>query len=396
MFSTLLSAPHRALFATGTLAVMTAMLWWGAVLLGRALGQDWADASLPALLVHGHWMLYGLFAPFMAGFIFTAGPKWLAVPPPPRTHYVALVGLWGLANLALVLGQLGGGRVSQGLGHSLMTLGMLGLLASWLRCIRASRQPDRHHAWAVALAFGLGAAGALAGLGWVISGAGWAWVLMRTLALWGFLLPVFLTVSHRMLPFFSASVLQPYHPWRPYSLLLGFWLGSLGHATLTLLDWPLLCAGWDALFAGLLAYTSWRWGVRRCLRNRLLAMLQLSFAWAALALALHALAAIWPQLGSAPVHALTIGLFSTLMMGFVSRVSLGHSGQPLVATPLLWRLYLGLHGVALLRVLAEAAPQPVRNLLYVLVALGWLLIWARWGWQFLPVYMRPRADGQPG
>lgn len=91
MFSTALSAPHRALFATGTVAVIAAMLWWGAVLLGRALGQDWADASLPALLVHGHWMLYGLFAPFMAGFIFTAGPKWLAVPPPPRTHHVALV-----------------------------------------------------------------------------------------------------------------------------------------------------------------------------------------------------------------------------------------------------------------------------------------------------------------
>ena len=162
MFSTALSAPHRTLFATGTVAVIAAMLWWGAVLLGRVLGQDWADASLPALLVHGHWMLYGLFAPFMAGFIFTAGPKWLAVPPPPRAHYLALVAVWGLANLMLLLGQLGGGRISQGLGHGLMSLGMLGLLASWLRCIRASRQPDRHHAWAVALAFGLGAAGALA------------------------------------------------------------------------------------------------------------------------------------------------------------------------------------------------------------------------------------------
>ncbi len=49
MFSTALSAPHRALFATGTVAVIAAMLWWGAVLLGRALGQDWADASLPAI-----------------------------------------------------------------------------------------------------------------------------------------------------------------------------------------------------------------------------------------------------------------------------------------------------------------------------------------------------------
>ena len=147
-------------------------------------------------------------------------------------------------------------------------------------------------------------------------------------------------------------------------------------------------------FAALLGYTSWCWGVRRSLINPLLAMLHLSFAWAALALALSALTP-WLALGAAATHALGIGLFASLMMGFVSRVSLGHSGQPLRAAPWLWRLYLALHGLALLRLASDWLP-PFAAIGHLLTAAGWLLLWGIWCARFVPLYCQPRADGQPG
>lgn len=387
-------APHRALFTTGALATLLPMLWWLLELLGRASGIPLLDHPVPAMLAHGQWMLYGVFPPFMAGFIFTAGPRWLGVNGPGARAFAPLAAAWLLGHLATLAGLVHNWLWLYQSGQGLFAAGMLGLCGVWLGVIRQSRQPDRRHAWLVAAGFALGAAGALAGLGWALTGRAELWSAMRGLALWGFLLPVFLTVAHRMLPFFSANVLQPYQPWRPDGLLSAFWAGSLGHLLLSLLPWAWPLSLWDAGFAALLGYTSWRWGVRRSLINPLLAMLHLSFAWAALALALSALTP-WLALGAAATHALGIGLFASLMMGFVSRVSLGHSGQPLRAAPWLWRLYLTLHGLALLRLASDWLP-PFAAIGHLLTAAGWLLLWGIWCARFVPLYCQPRADGQPG
>src|SRR5574343_394159 len=346
-------APHRALFTTGALATLLPMLWWLLELLGRASGMPLLDHPAPAMLAHGQWMLYGVFPPFMAGFIFTAGPRWLGVNGPGARAFAPLAAAWLLGHLATLAGLVHNWLWLYQSGQGLFAAGMLGLCGVWLGVIRQSRQPDRRHAWLVAAGFALGAAGALAGLGWALTGRAELWSAMRGLALWGFLLPVFLTVAHRMLPFFSANVLQPYQPWRPDGLLSAFWAGSLGHLLLSLLPW----------------------------------------VWP-LALSLSALTP-WLTLGAAATHALGIGLFASLMMGFVSRVSLGHSGQPLRAAPWLWRHYLDLHGLALLRLASDWLP-PFAAIGHLLTAAGWLLLWGIWCARFVPLYCQPRADGQPG
>ena len=85
-----------------------------------------------------------------------------------------------------------------------------------------------------------------------------------------------------MLPFFSANVLQPYQPWRPDGLLSAFWAGSLNHLLLSLLPWawPLSLGRRFCRAAGLHQLAL---GRNAGLINPLLAMLHLSFAWAALA-----------------------------------------------------------------------------------------------------------------
>ena len=72
-----------------------------------------------------------------------------------------------------------------------------------------------------------------------------------------------------------------------------------------------------------------------------------------------------------------------MLLGFVTRVSLGHAGRPLVAGRLAWTLYWLAHGIALTRVVADIVPgwqQPM----YVLSSVGALLAFLLWGTRFVP------------
>jgi NnrS protein len=59
-------------------------------------------------------------------------------------------------------------------------------------------------------------------------------------------------------------------------------------------------------------------------------------------------------LGLAPLHALGIGYFAGMVLAMASRVTLGHSGRPLVMDEFTWRIFLGFQFAALFRVLPDA------------------------------------------
>ncbi|WP_236261583.1 NnrS family protein [Pseudogulbenkiania ferrooxidans] len=392
-----LQAPHRVAFLPGMVFAITLLAGWSLEMSHRLAGFA-LPLSIPATLAHGFLMLYGIFPFFMTGFILTAGPRWLNVDAPSRARYLAIPALMAgglvawLAALALGPGLAVAGLLSYALGFA-------GLVLVFGQIILASPQPDRRHAIAVELAFIVGLAGLMAALCWLLSGDTLGWAVMRDLALWGFLLPVFLTVSHRMVPFFSSSVLAGYTVWRPNWLLYALLGGSFGHGLLHIAGVTTLPA--DLPFALLLAYTSWRWQLRASLSVRLLGMLHLAFAWLAIGFTLYVLqegAALFgqPLLGLAPLHAITTGFFLTMMIAFVTRVSLGHSGRPLEASPGIWRLYLAAHWMALARVLADLPPAGLTSVLYVVAAGGWLLTLLCWGRLFIPAYLKRREDGKPG
>ena len=104
-------------------------------------------------------------------------------------------------------------------GVALVAVGWSALALRFLRLLRTSRAPDKLHArwspWPAASAhWRCGAAAAALALGDTTALRG-----ATQLALWGFLAPVFATVSHRMIPFFTASALPALDAWRPNALL---------------------------------------------------------------------------------------------------------------------------------------------------------------------------------
>jgi len=285
-----LAAPHRAMFLSGTVQALAAMAFWsldvGAHYAGLWPAPAWPLLTLfPAYLLHAMLISCGVFPLFIFGFILTAGPRWQGAGDlSPRDFVPAvllLVGGWLLVWAALLLPKL----LAVGLA---LALGGWIAVALTLTRIVGARATDREHIVYVALACWLGAAGLGAFLAFA-AGSGLPWTrLAIALAVWGFLLPVFLTVAHRMLPFFTSAVVRGYVLHRPAWALRVLLGASVAHGALTMFDRPqwLWLVDLPAMLAA--GHLSWLWWSRAAIANRMVAVLHLAFAWVAPAFALFA------------------------------------------------------------------------------------------------------------
>lgn len=401
-WSSYVAAPHRVMFLPGALQAVAVMALWLIGLLTDFSAGTVAGADLPPpAVLHLWWMLYGVFPFFILGFLFTAAPNWLNSPPLRRGVYLG-------SGLAMASGAL-----VADLGGMLPLAFAAGLalhLAGWLlgggglfQLFRQARQSDRRHLALILAALLLGALGEAALLAWwALAGPPWLLRAAESLAVWGFLVPVYLVVCHRMVPWFTGRVIANYVMVRPYGPLLAMLVASLAHAGLAVGGVSALSWLADLPLAALAGWFAARWGVARGLRQaRLLAMLHVAFLWAVVAFALYALDALarhagwgWSA-GQAPLHVLGIGFFATMLIAMSSRVSLGHSGRALEADRATWGLFWLLQIAAVTRALPELSAVFPRGLVALSGAL-WLLVFVGWGVKYAPMYWRPRIDGKPG
>lgn len=389
-------------FLLGAVQIVLAIVWWLADLLGRyAQWYELPRWSIAPLYAHSFLMTYALFPLFIFGFSMTAMPTWTLLKI-PRGSWVISASLVATGLVLFYAGLLFGMRI--------MAAGVFIFLGGWMlvwatlfTLVYRNRARDRHSLGIVCM-LAIGAIGvalfgiALASGDFVYAG------ISRRMAIWLFLLPFFMIVSHRLVPFFSSKIIQNYVLYKPRASLVLPLICCSGHFVLEWLNLYAWTWAFDLPLAAWVAYLALRWGLARSFRVKLLAMLHLSLVALALALALYGIASLltlfgYPGvMGSAPLHAIAIGYFSATTMSLVSRVSLGHAGRALEADPLTWRCFQGLMLIALLRVLGEFNfPAPtMRVALLLITALAWLAVFIPWGLHYVPIYLRPRADGKPG
>jgi uncharacterized protein involved in response to NO len=276
----------------------------------------------------------------------------------------------------------------------MLAVGWLALCVRFLVLILASRAPDRVHPVLVLGALLAGASGVAAFAAFGATAYPW----LTGVGVWGFLLPAFIVVCHRMIPFFTASALPFVTAFRPWWLLAAMLGAPVAHGALAALG--LVAWTWvvDLPAAALMLWVCLRWGLAQSLRKRLLAMLHVGFLWYGLGwllLGAQSLVALGGGDGAAlgPLHALTIGFAGSLLMAMVTRVTHGHSGRTLAADALTWRLFQLLQLVAVARIGADVAASGG----WLAVAAGlWAVCFVPWCARLAPVYCRPRADGRPG
>ena len=405
-WQTFSSAPHRVMFFAGAVQGVATIAWWLAELLSRyqVLGSGYTWVT-PAIWAHAYLMVYGFFPFFIFGFLFTTYPNWMNGEKISRRAYLGafltMAGGVALFYIGLVVGKW------------VMALAVASMLAGWavavialLRVLMRSSHADKRHATVTSVALIFGWLGMLAYFLWLLTGNAAALNGARVIGIWFFLLPVVVTVSHRMIPFFSSSVLKNYVIVRPYGLLWLMLACIVGHGALELAgaySYLWLC---DVPLAIAAFYLSAKWGFLRSFQVRMLAVLHVAFLWLGLAMSLYAVQSLLLLvssgrtyvLGLAPLHALTIGLLASIVLAMASRVTLGHSGRELVADGVTWALFLGFQATAVVRVLGDTALGAAlgAGYLYIAAAVIWLVCYAVWAMKYAPVYWRPRVDHKLG
>jgi uncharacterized protein involved in response to NO len=399
----LVAAPHRLLFLTGALNLVLLMLWWCVTLIDlhfRSLGLT--PTNLPSSLLHAPIMLYLLLPPFFFGFLLTVFPRWMGYADLVVRQYAPV----GTAFLiASALAWIGLFATSIPLVISAFAIAASGwLVALWqlfslIRLERRERRGPCWHAWSVFTALLFGLTGLFLVLVFLIERDGRFVQAASLIGTFGFLVPVFMTVAHRMIPFFAGNVTSDYVHWRPYWVLAALWMLLIAQLALGLSSRQNLVWAPALGFAALSGFMLRRWWPSASSPG-LLGVLLLGFAWTPVGFALIAAdsfvlyAGLNFDLGRAPVHALYVGMAGSMLIAMVTRVTQGHSGRPLEMPRVAWIAFWGIQLSAVVRIIAGLRGENGDWL--VAAAMLWLFSALPWVARQIWIYGSPRIDGRPG
>ncbi|WP_417531840.1 NnrS family protein [Marinobacter lipolyticus] len=379
--SQLFSYPFRIFFLSMTVLALFAIPAW--VL--QVSGSIQLPLAIPGLFWHQHEMLFGFLSAAIAGFLLTAVCVWTQTE---RTHGIRLALLWGVwlaGRLLLAFGADLPDWLVQGVNLAFLPLVMVD--AGW-RIWRARQK--RQLMILVVL-----------GLLWLMQ-IGFVSRLDAAFSYGALIVAMTLIsiIGGRITPAFSTGWLRQ----RGLDSSAVRTIPALDMATLFSMVLLLvsLVTGWQTATAvlAILAATlmlvrlaGWKgWLVRK---EPLLWILHLSILWVPVALALLAgsILAGWPA--AAWTHAAGTGAVGGLILGVIARVSLGHTGRPLVLPKGMVAAFIAIHLAVLVRVLTAFGVIPWHPGIGGSTAL-WLFAYSVFLIQYTGILTSPRPDGRPG
>ncbi len=336
---------------------------------------------------HGHEMIFGYTAAVVAGFLLTAVRNWTDLPTLHGKPLAALTLLW-LAGRVLPFFSL------PHLVIALVDLAFLPILAIALAIPILKRKQTRNMAFLpifVVFIFAnclvhfqvLGLTGGTA--------RGGLYLALNVI------LVIIAIVAGRVLPFFTQRALGINLEKRQIVEILSFsslvafsiaellvpgtWLITV-LATATAVCHGIRLAGW---------HTSRLWSVP------LLWVLFLGYAWLVLGFVLKACASAGFISPFLHLHAFATGCFGVLTLGMMVRVSLGHTGRPLIPDKPTILAFVLINMAALVRVILPIFFPGRGYGRFVEVSGGlWALAFLLFVIVYTPICIKPRPDGQPG
>jgi uncharacterized protein involved in response to NO len=379
-----LSAGFRPFFLLSGIWAAAAVPIWLLLLAGRADLQT----AMPPVLWHPHEMTFGFGFATVAGFILTAVPNWTSRMPLQGVPLAGLVLLWLAGRAAMLLP----GSIPLPVRAALDLAFPAVLTLVNAREILVGRN-WRNLPVLAALSLMLAAdvlvhVGNAAGLSLAIAGIrlGIA-TLIALIAL----------IGGRIIPSFTRNWLAKRAP----GGALPAPFGSMDEAALAatvaaLVLWVVLPDAWatGALLVGagiLNGVRLSRWRGLATLREPLLSVLHLGYAWLAAGLVLlgvsHWVASLSPH---EALHALTVGAIGTMTLAVMARASLGHTGRDLAAGPGIVAAFALVTLAAILRLAAPVMPAQY-ELLLDLSGTAWTCAFG----VFVILFARPLCTPRP-
>lgn len=375
----ILSYGFRPFFLLAALFALLDMAVW----IGALSGLWDVGGDMGPVAWHAHEMLFGYGAAALCGFVLTAVPNWTGRLPVSGRPLLALIVLWLLGRAAMAAPGLTGLLAAS----AIDSLFLLALALIVGREVVAGRNWQNLRV--------LAGIGALAMLNLAFHAAtlrGWDIGPLVRGAVGVFALLVS-QVGGRIVPSFTRNYLARQgqtdlpHPADRFDQV------ALGIALLAALSWAALPELWPTTILATAAAAAHairlaRWRPLPALREPLLAMLHIGYAFVVLGWAAVALASVGIIAAPSALHVLTVGGIGLMTMAVMARATRGHTGRPLKASALTIAAYGCLVAAALSRPLAEIVPDAYRPLLD-LSAAAWIAAFALFLSEYAPMLLGP-------
>lgn len=365
-------------FGAAAFAAVALPVWLGLLVLGWTLptylsARDW----------HVHEMIFGYIAAVLAGFLLTAIPNWTGRLPVAGRPLMLLAGLWLAGRIAMAVSAVAPvvcAAIDAG-----FLIALAGL--AWREILAGKK--IRHAPICVLLTLL-----ALANAGFHVAALGdvdRAVAERAALAVIAFLISL---IGGRIVPSFSRNWMAQAGITAlpaPFGHVDRASLAATGVALIAWVSAPEHTVTATLLGVGgiLVALRLTRWRGWTTLKEPLVLILHVGYAWLPVWMVLTAARIIWPDLidASTALHALTAGAIATMTVAVMTRATLGHSGRPLTADRLTTAIYILVVAGAALRILTPFLPFDY-TLLLTAAGLLWSAGFALFAIGYAPIFLK--------
>ncbi len=369
-------------FGSAMIALINIIIW-----VGYLSGYVEIYSLFAPVEWHLHEMIFGFIGAAIAGFLLTAIPNWTGRPALKGLNLFSLFVLWILGRFAVFYSEYTGAYFT-----AILDLPYLYILFLYI-FREISFQGNRRNYPIALLILLLAIANTLMHVEqiWHINSFEYGYRLSISL-----LCILIMLIGGRVIPNFTrnwlksqslslnASQLPP--------IMNKFDIICILTSILTLLLWIFMAqhiiTGMLLMVAGGLNFARLsRWKIQNIYQNPILIILQIAFAWLALGLLLlgYFITIEHQQLDIA-MHAITVGAFTTMIISIMTRASLGHTGQKIIASKLTIFIYILINLSVVTRLIAPISDVFYDHFLYF-SGVVWSLTFILFIYQYIPYYL---------
>ena len=357
------------------------------LLIGHWLGafqSGWTPTYFQAgVFWHAHEMLFGFSLAIIAGFLLTAVRNWTNVQTPFGWTLAGIVAVWLIARILPFIPQVPGSLIA------LMNLGFPVLVALGIG-VPIVRSGNHRNLIFVGALVGFFIAALLVHL--QLMGITTA-TLQTGLHLSLYLVVLIIVViGGRVIPFFTERGIGDVTCHRTSWLEKALIPLTVAWLVCQLLLPGIIAAGLSLLLAVLQLIRLAGWYQKALWKHPLLWILHGGYGFIVLGFFLQAAAQFGVLNPSIALHAFTVGGIGGLTLGMMARVSLGHTGRPLQVTRMIQIAFICMLLGAVLRIGVDLLPVPYYTALHISGGF-WMLAWLLFLIRYVPILIKPRADG---
>lgn len=372
----------RPFFLGGCVSAVLSLSIW---VLAFVFGKSYFACDL---FWHAHEMIYGFFSAIIIGFLYTASQNWTGMRGIHERKLAMVFILWLSGRITFLIPSIDSYL------RAVLDLAFLPIAVVLLFPYLAHKSQKRNIVLLVLpLLIWLGNLGFHLERLEIISNQ-----LRNSLHFSTFIIvSINLLIAGRVIPFFSGNVISGYQKRNLGAFGIVPVLASVLFAISYFVDPSSIISKGFAFLAGLSCFIHLTiWFHRQVLRIPMLWVLYVAYAWFAFGYVAFAFSDQGIFSISTTLHAFTAGGISTMILGMISRVSLGHSGRKIESSMIIITSFSFITAAALVRVFGPALLSS--NYIQVMSISGslWIAAFFLYLVKYTPILLAPRADGKLG